>query len=417
MDTIQLPDIFNHNTISADGDIFFQRLYVAMYPKIKFIEDARPDYYITREEFDKLLKETYGNTGVSIYKSYLSGKCLDIRLIEEFRTMFFITLLIKEDMVDRNYRFSEKDLSLVDELGGIDQLQDRLDQTSSKDYNALELSPLVMEEELQHVILRVFYYPTEEADKALKFCQKYNNLKFDRATLKTPFDNAIYTLGQNSNGLVLHKHFLDTSKYKIDIIDSNYNDNFTSAYAKIIKFLKSDSNGLVLLTGEPGTGKSSLLMHLTSVCKELNTRFVFIPAAFASVLSDPGFLPFAVASLNNSVLILEDAEEILKDRAAGGCGTVSNILNITDGILGKLVQVKIIATVNKSHVIDAAIVRKGRLRLRYEFEKLVPEKANKLFTKLGKVSTTDVPMTLADIYNIEAETDEPTTLKKKKIGF
>jgi hypothetical protein len=172
-----------------------------------------------------------------------------------------------------------------------------------------------------------------------------------------------------------------------------------------------------LLTGEPGTGKSSFLMHLTSVCKDLDTRFVFIPAAYAFILSDPSFLPFAVSNLNNSVMVLEDAEEILKDRGAGGSGAVSNILNITDGILGKLVKVKLIATVNKSHIIDTAIVRKGRLKLSYAFEKLSADKANKLYKKLGKDTVTTVPTTLAEIYNNENNVIPAISPTKNKIGF
>jgi hypothetical protein len=245
----------------------------------------------------------------------------------------------------------------------------------------------------------------------------YNDLKFDRASTTVQMDNAIYTLAQGPNGLYLNKHFLDTSKYKSDIIDSNYNDNFKAAYDRIISFLKSGENGLVLLTGEPGTGKSSLLMHLTSVCKDLDKKFVFIPAVFAGILSDPGFLPFAIANLNNTVLILEDAEDILKDRAAGGGSTVSNILNVTDGILGKIVKVKLIATVNKSHIIDTAIMRKGRLKLKYEFEKLSVDKANSLYAKLKKDKTTDKPITLAEVYNGESPEIAPAVTSQKRIGF
>ena len=301
-------------------------------------------------------------------------------------------------------------------MGMMADLQEGLDHTTAKEYNERALAPIVAESELVHAVLTVFYYPIEFSDKAKEVCTKYNELKFDRDSKTVPTDNAIYTLGQNSNGLMLNKHFLDTSKYKIDIIDSNYNDNFAVAYDKIIQFLKSDDNGLLLFTGEPGTGKSSLLMHLTTVCKDLNTRFVFIPAAFASILSDPTFLPFAITSLNNSVLILEDAEDVLKDRGTGSSGAISNILNVTDGILGKIVKVKIIATVNKTHVIDLAIVRKGRLKLQYAFEKLTVEKANKLYIKLGKDKETKVPITLAEIYNTEAVVVTPV-IPERRIGF
>jgi len=415
MDITNIAGIFNENTISVDGDIAYSRLYVALYPNVKFIEDARPDYTILRKEFDSILMDLYKTTGISIYKSYFSGKCFDIRVIEDSKVMFFITYVTKEDIVDRNYRFSEKDLALVSELGGIDNLQSKLDKVTPTEYNALSLAPFISDKELEHAILNVFFYPIEDHARADEFCTKYDVLKFDRLKIKPNTDNAIYTLGQNGQGLVLHKHYLNTANYKFEIIESNYNDTFSAAYESIIKFLKSDDNGLILLTGAPGTGKSSLLIHLISVCKELDTKFVFVPAAFAYILSDPSFLPFAAVSLNDSVLILEDAEEILKDRAVGGANAVSNILNITDGILGKIIKVKLIATVNKSHIIDAAIVRKGRLRLRYEFEKLSVDKSNKLFTKLGKNTVTEVPLTLSEIYNKDSNVDEPVT--KKKIGF
>ena len=411
-----ISEIFNHNTICVEGDLVFPRVYAELYPGTEFVEDARPDYYIQKAEFDKILQEVYGTIGTPIYKSFISGKCLELRLIEEFKTLFFVTFLIGEDLVDRKYRLSSKDLAFASEMGLIADIQEGLDNTTAKEYNARDLAPLVSEEELVHAILTVFYYPVEFSDKGKEVCSKYNELKFDRDPKAVPTDNAIYTLGQNNNGLMLNKHFLDTSKYKGDIIESNYNDNFAVAYDKIIQFLKSDDNGLLLFTGEPGTGKSSLLMHLTTVCKDLNTRFVFIPAAFASILSDPAFLPFAITSLNNSVLILEDAEDVLKDRGAGSSGAISNILNVTDGILGKIVKVKIIATVNKTHVIDLAIVRKGRLKLQYAFEKLTADKANKLYIKLGKEKETKVPMTLAEIYNSEATAVAPV-LPERRIGF
>lgn len=412
-----ISNIFNTNTITEDGNIVFPRVYAELYPATSFVEDARPDYYIKREQFESILKELYGTTGKYIYRSYVSGKCLGIVLIEEFKVMFFVTIVIKEDMIDRKYRLSNKDLDFVEELGGIDDLRDMLDETSASTYNSLALAPTIKDAELSDLIVRCFYYPSSECERSATFCSKYDEIKFDKECNKIATDNSIYTLGQNSFGLVLHKHYLDTSKYKLDIIDSNYNDNFVEAYANILKFLKTDSNGLILLTGEPGTGKSSFLMHLTSVCKDLNSRFVFIPASYAFILSDPSFLPFAVSNLNNSVLVLEDAEEILKDRAAGGSGAVSNILNITDGILGKLVKVKLIATVNKTHIIDSAVVRKGRLKLSYTFEKLSVDKANNLYVKLGKEIITEIPTTLADIYNTDINVIPTVITSKKKVGF
>jgi SpoVK/Ycf46/Vps4 family AAA+-type ATPase len=411
-----LYGIFNADSISIDGEIVYSRIYAAAYPEVQYIEDARPDYFIQRTEFDQLLKEVYGTVGISIHKSYISGKCLDVRLLHDTRTMFFVTFVIGEDLADRNFRISSKDMVYAKELGLADDINTSLERTTEEEYNARQLAPFVKDEELVHALLRVFYYPIEHTEKAKIFSAKYDALKFERQPYKASTNNSIYTLVQNAQGLMLSKHFLNTDKYKSEIIESNYNDNFAETYEKIIKFLKSDCNGLILLTGEPGTGKSSLLMHLTSICQELDTKFVFIPSSLASVLSDPSFLPFAISALNDSVLILEDAEDILKDRSLKSTEAVSNILNITDGILGKIVKVKLIATVNKEHTIDKAVTRSGRLKLQYTFEKLSIEKANKLFLKLGKEVVVDKPVTLAEIYNTDNVVVTPM-IPTKKIGF
>ena len=412
---LDLTKVFVPDNFTTEGDMVFPRVYASLYCN-SFVEDSRPDYYVTREVFYNLLKEVYGSTGEPIYKSYMSGKCLQTIVIPEFKVMLIVTFMIPEDMVDRKYRYSNKDLDFIEELGDIDTLQEKLNTTSMSAYDTFALAPSVKDEELSNAILRVYYYPSEHSDLAQVFNELYDNKKFERTFDRIVINDSIYTLGQNNKGLVLHKHYLDNSKYKVDIIASNYNDNFQNVYEKITKFLKNDVNGLILLTGEPGTGKSSFLMHLTSVCQEMNTRFIFIPSAFAFVLSDPEFLPFAVANLNNSVIILEDAEDVLKARDAGGTAAVSNILNITDGILGKLIKVKIIATVNKAHIIDNAIVRKGRLKLSYAFEKLSVDKANKLYIKLGKEDVVDKPVTLAEIYNSDNNVIQPLMVERK-IGF
>ena len=65
----------------------------------------------------------------------------------------------------------------------------------------------------------------------------------------------------------------------------------------------------------------------------------------------------------NSVLVIEDAERVISDRQGHGSSAgVSNILNLTDGILGDCLNIQIIATFNMARErIDSALLRKGRL--------------------------------------------------------
>jgi ATP-dependent 26S proteasome regulatory subunit len=70
----------------------------------------------------------------------------------------------------------------------------------------------------------------------------------------------------------------------------------------------------------------------------------------------------------NAVVIIEDAENIMMDRKYNSDSSVSNLLNLSDGLLSDCLSVQIICTFNNSiNLIDAALMRKGRLIAKYEF--------------------------------------------------
>ena len=66
----------------------------------------------------------------------------------------------------------------------------------------------------------------------------------------------------------------EVKKSKIDVA-LNYNDDFQAVHAHIVKRLnKPDDNGIVLLHGLPGTGKTHYIRHLTSL---INKKMIYIP--------------------------------------------------------------------------------------------------------------------------------------------
>lgn len=281
----------------------------------------------------------------------------------------------------------------------------------------LGVFPLIKEEEINLVgFVSIAYQDSESNNKLINsFFTKRDEYKFDA----TPNDNNcyMYTIESGKSGLTLRRQKLDMTSYGESIVQQNYNNDFPKAYEKLCSFLADDSCGLVLLDGSPGTGKSSLLVHLTSLSEELDKKFVFIPASFGYVLSSADFLGFASSNLKDTVLVIEDGEEILRSRSSGfGVGAVSNILNISDGILGKILKTKIIVTLNKTTDIDEALLRKGRLKLKYTFNPLTVVKSNELLTSLGKDFVTEEPMVLADIYNVDT-TNIINSTEKRKIGF
>ena len=107
---------------------------------------------------------------------------------------------------------------------------------------------------------------------------------------------------------------------------------------------------------------------------------------------------------SNSILIIEDAENIILDRKANSLSTqaVSNILNLSDGLLGDAIHQQIICTFNCDvQSIDPALRREGRLVLEHKFDKLSVENARRLCVEFGIPGNGEdirEPTTLAEIY-------------------
>ena len=206
----------------------------------------------------------------------------------------------------------------------------------------------------------------------------------------------------------------DIKKVNIDI-NLNYNDDFKEISEYIIKCLNDiKKTGLYILSGETGTGKTYFIRYLASMLKR---EIIFIPPDMVDHITDPSFIPFLMNN-NNSILIIEDAEPALQKRdGISRSGAISNILNITDGLLSDCLNISIVTTFNtNSKTIDEALLRRGRLVKSYKFEKLEVEKANNLLKKIGADFKTSEPMTLAEIYNHQ-ENNITKEFLKKKIGF
>ncbi len=196
-------------------------------------------------------------------------------------------------------------------------------------------------------------------------------------------------------------------------IEDNYNDDFLEFHDKLVNELRTGKKGLYLFYGEPGTGKTKLV---TKLALEIGKKIFFLPSHMASILTSPHFIPF-ILDHKNSIILIEEAENSLINIHGERNPAVSNILNLTDGILADALNIQIICTFNTQYSkIDPALTRKGRLKMQYEFKKLSMKKSNKLLKKLGFDHITTEPMTLADIYNFEQELGE-INKPKNKIGF
>ncbi|RRA99187.1 AAA family ATPase [Larkinella rosea] len=185
-------------------------------------------------------------------------------------------------------------------------------------------------------------------------------------------------------------------------LEKHYNDDLLPVYDKLIDRLNTNGEkGLIILHGKPGTGKTNLIRHLTT---QLSKQVLVLPPQLVEVMTQPGFIPFLLEQ-RNSILVIEEAEQVLMDRETDvRNAAVSNLLNLTDGLLADCLAIQILCTFNTDiKRLDPALLRKGRLIARYEFGELAAEKANRLLNERQLEFRTDKPMTLADIYHLEEE--------------
>ena len=253
--------------------------------------------------------------------------------------------------------------------------------------------------------------------------QLYSN---DDSVLYTELVEKIISMGKrrkhesNNIALVIQtQRGYDTTTFelpdqKLDI-ELGYGKGFKPIHEKIIgKLNEPKSKGLVLLHGTPGTGKTHYLKYLASKIK--NKRVLFIPPFLADFITSPEMTPFLIQNAG-SVLFIEDAENVITDRNINGSNGVSNILNITDGILSDILKIQVVATFNMDKAkIDSALLRKGRLIAEHKFDALPIDDANNLIKHLGKDYVATKPMTLTEIYNLE-ETEYKSEDKYSPIGF
>jgi len=225
--------------------------------------------------------------------------------------------------------------------------------------------------------------------------------------------NKIYIVYRNQHGF--EKIGFDIKKIKIDL-NENYNDGFVEKSIEIINGLNNkNKTNLVILSGAPGVGKTSFIRYLTA---KLKKNIIFISPDMVDSITDPAFIPFLMKN-NDSVLIIEDAEPALEKRSSGGrSSAVSNVLNLTDGLLSDCLKISIVATFNTDKkTLDEALLRRGRLLMNYKFDKLCVDKSKSLLEKLGhkEIKVTE-PMTLADIYYYGTDNNAKQE-NVKKIGF
>jgi hypothetical protein len=205
-------------------------------------------------------------------------------------------------------------------------------------------------------------------------------------------------------------------------IGLHYGEDFAAWSAEFMAGL--DEPGISILCGETGVGKTSYIRHVMSALSATH-RFYFVPVDNFGLLSSGSLTEFWKAEQRThpaaaKVLVLEDAETLLINREENARNPVSNILNLTDGLMTQFVKVHLLATLNcRRDSLDKALLRPGRLRFFRDFDRLTRERAQRIADhyKLRLADRDDY--SLAEIFASEKFENHTAGVKKEKeaIGF
>lgn len=239
---------------------------------------------------------------------------------------------------------------------------------------------------------------------------------FEKFFVRENIKNVIFTIMKDEHGSIRFDPFEVTIPDTYSI-ERSYGEDFLPVHEGIVTSLNKNEAGLYLFHGDPGTGKTTYIKYLSSLVKR---DMIYVPTSFIESIADPSFLP-ALLHKKQSVLIIEDAEKALLARdPSDASSVVSTILNITDGIMANVFNIAVIATYNSPrHAIDKALLRKGRLKGEYRFNKLSIKAAQRIMNEVKPGFVVDEPMSLADIYNIDvAETETVKEMvEERRVGF
>ncbi len=209
------------------------------------------------------------------------------------------------------------------------------------------------------------------------------------------------------------------------LIRENYSEGVLANYDRIVETLQAEvpPGRINILSGPAGSGKSFIIRGLLEEITDV--KFAIIQANTIAHLVDPGTLPAIVNFKSDGmpiVFVIEDADECLATRDAGNMASVSAVLNMGDGLIGSMLDIRIIATTNQAITdLDPAIRRPGRLSTICEVGPLTHSEASKIYHRLtdGKAFPGNKKeFTIAEIYQMATDSGwRPAVKERKTVGF
>lgn len=162
-----------------------------------------------------------------------------------------------------------------------------------------------------------------------------------------------------------------------------YSRKTFSSIGKMVKKMRKTEGGMIVIHGERGTGKTSIVKHLAD---KLGRMVVFVPNNMIDhTINNPEFRKF-LRRLDRPVLILDDCEQSLGEVFNRPSQTTTNLIQLVDGMFSESTGVSVVCIFNveDEDEIDFSILDSNNLIDVLEFDRLSSEEAKELSTHLGK---------------------------------
>jgi hypothetical protein len=247
---------------------------------------------------------------------------------------------------------------------------------------------------------------------------KNHNMNLEKIVFEIFKKSVVNEISKNSIGLIsvdngnlYVREFTIDKKVKIPDLDLYYGANFEEFNKKLIRRLTKDDKGLVLLHGHPGTGKTYYIRYLLQRLTKINKKVLYFPPTMIESITEPSFFNFITDwTLENgkrTILLIEDAEPLLASRNSTRNLGITNLLNLTDGILNDILSIQIIATFNTDlNELDDSLLRPERLIARKEFHKLSKADCKLIAEKIGlDPAVIKTELSLAEVYSMKKNSE------------
>ena len=250
------------------------------------------------------------------------------------------------------------------------------------------------------------WYMRVWADSAERARSEIQRLRatYLRTAAKEADDAEFYILSTNSGELSTRRIRVKPRMVNGAELQLHYGEDFAEWHRGFVKAIAERHTGVTIMQGLPGTGKTSYLRYLVHELRKTH-RFYYLPTSVYPVLMAPAAVDFWVTEnviheRFTKVVVIEDAESLLMQRASDNQESVSNLLNIADGFLGEFLKLHVICTINAPvEKLDPAITRPGRLIASRRFRRLTAAEAQRLAAAREISLQPQEDYSLAEVYN------------------